>query len=65
MASENDKKGTAVIRTFESQIVWLASLIAVVETSKVHIDDAPKRADDLLDAYQERFPAITPTDLPE
>lgn len=66
MASENDKKGTAVIRTVENRLVWLlAYATARLGSPHSSIEQVAKAADTVVDEYQTRFPEITPAQLPE
>lgn len=60
--SEADKKGMALIREVENRVVWLAGFL--VNKRGNLSSSAAKAADEGLDEYQRRFPALTPNDLP-
>lgn len=60
---DDDKKGLALIRSVENRIVWLAGFL--VNKRGNLSSAAAKAADEGLDEYQRRFPAIAPHELPD
>jgi hypothetical protein len=62
MAKDADKKGMMLIREVETRLVWIAGFL--VNKRGNLASAAAKAADEGLDEYQRRFPALTPSDLP-
>lgn len=66
MASENDKKGVALIRTVEERLVWLVAFAATrVSHPNAGVPALAESADKGLAEYTKRFAPLTPTDFPE
>lgn len=60
MANSEDKQAAEMLRQVENRIVWLAAFL--VNRSMTHglNSSCAKAADEALDEYQTRFPAIQP-----
>ena len=58
MAKSEDQQAAEIVRQFENRIVWLATFLTTLRGRTA--EGAAKVADEALDEYQGRFPAITP-----
>lgn len=61
--ADDDKKGLAIIRQVETRLFWAAAFLVRARGSLS--SSAAKAADEALDEYQSRFPAIAPHELPD
>lgn len=60
---DDDKKAAAMFREVENRLVWLAAFLVRTASGGLTKETA-KLADEALDEYQTRFPAI-PADGPK
>ncbi|MBP53129.1 MAG: hypothetical protein CMG88_03615 [Marinobacter sp.] len=60
MSKSEDQQAAEIVRQFENRIVWLAAFLVNRASSNALNERCAKAADEALDEYQQRFPAITP-----
>lgn len=61
--SDDDKKGLAIVRQVETRLFWVAAFLVRARGNRS--SSAAKAADEALNEYQSRFPAIAPHELPD
>ena len=61
---DDDKKAAAMFREVENRLVWLAAFLVRTVGGVRPTKDNARFADEALDEYQTRFPAI-PADGPK
>ena len=60
LSKSEDQQAAEIVRQFENRIVWLAAFLVNRASSNALNERCAKAADEALDEYQQRFPAITP-----
>jgi hypothetical protein len=60
LPNSEDKMAAAILRDVENRVVWLAAFLVIKGTTHALGSACGKAADEALDEYQRRFPAITP-----
>jgi hypothetical protein len=60
MAKSEDQQAAEMLREVENRIVWIAAFLVNRGTTKALNSACAKAADEALDEYQTRFPAIKP-----
>lgn len=60
MAKSEDQIAAEMLRQAENRLVWLAAFLVIKGSTQALGSACAKAADEALDEYQRRFPAITP-----
>jgi hypothetical protein len=60
LPNSEDKMAAAILRDVENRVVWLAAFLVIKGSTQALGSACAKAADEALDEYQRRFPAITP-----